>query len=171
MEWQTMETAPKDGTPILCWVDPKAYPSVLETGKLTSYSAHAEWLGQVKKGFHICSWGGEYVSQEGEYSTPAWWFVHSSDFEVVASPIRWMPLPEPPDQNQNEWIPHTKNTLPTSIEVGTLVDVQFGDGFVVEHVPYLQDVEGLSRDAGPLFWHDLGNSVNSTVVKYRVSQL
>jgi len=102
-EWQPIETAPKD-KPILAWCDHESDPYHLEggvgiDGKLTLYAAHAEGLSHADTVFHIIEWGGEYCgggAEEDYYCIPDWWFVVGSDFEQVANPTHWMPLPEPP---------------------------------------------------------------------------
>lgn len=64
---------------------------------LTPYGAHAEGMGHVPDGPHVLEWGGEvdeYDDYGNYYSSPNWWFRAGSDFEEVAYPIGWLPLPE-----------------------------------------------------------------------------
>lgn len=67
-EWQPMETAPKDGTPVL--------------GHFNEYSFPVRWIpSPVHKhllGWHVMPW--EPVS-----------------FIMVVSPTHWMPIPPPPN--------------------------------------------------------------------------
>lgn len=64
--WQPMATAPKDGTPILCYCDPRDYPFL-------AYFAHV----------------GRYTS------TPKMWVGHPHGAMDSSSISAWMPLPEP----------------------------------------------------------------------------
>lgn len=69
MQWQPIETAPKDGTPILGFAD----------GEITT----VEWfqIGAIAGYFTLCVCGPWAV--DGEWN-----------------PTHWMPLPNPPAQDQ-----------------------------------------------------------------------
>lgn len=95
-DWLTMDSAPKDGTPILAWCSHKEDPYFLSNGNLTVYGGHAEGLSHVSDGPHVVQWGGGWDdrSYEDPYAgwMPDWWFQFGSSFEVAANPIRWTPI-------------------------------------------------------------------------------
>lgn len=100
-QWQPIETAPRDGRPILGWCNHDADPYWEEEGKrMTVYGAHAEGLSRVSDGPHVLVWGGEYSEYEWETGTgftiPDWWFRAGSEFEEVANPTHWIPIPALP---------------------------------------------------------------------------
>ena len=69
-EWQPIETAPKDGTPILAYVEDVAIQM--------EYSYFLKEWGPVWLAAHGCGCCGEYS---------------------VPEPTHWMPLPDPPTPN------------------------------------------------------------------------
>jgi hypothetical protein len=83
-EWRPIETAPRDGTPILLcsgdrvtaghW-EPERFPSAPEYNGTTG-----EYLGQFET--------GEVVD--------AWWYSEDGGFDGEHPPTHWMPLPTPP---------------------------------------------------------------------------
>lgn len=75
--------------PILAYVAHKGVEYFAD-GRLTIYGAHAEDHGWAVDGIHIIEWGGEDASMEDNLFIPDWWFVHHSNFEVVAAPICWL---------------------------------------------------------------------------------
>ncbi len=95
--WYPMESAPRDGSCILaiCKHDENSY--VFDGGrKLTTYGAHCESFSHVPDGVHVLVWGGEYTDNYDEhlsFTIPNWWFRNGSDFEEVANPIGWLPIP------------------------------------------------------------------------------
>ena len=93
-EWQPMETAPKDGTPILalCKHTEEAY---YDGGRLTAYGARAEGLSHVEDGPHVIVWGEAYEVSDGweSFTIPAGWDL-SHDCEVSANPVGWVPVPD-----------------------------------------------------------------------------
>lgn len=94
-----IENAPRDGTPILAYCDHGADPRYLEDGKsLTTYAAHSEELGNVADGPNVVVFGGEYEEYDdftGRLNRiPPYWFLYGSEFEIVAHPILWHPLPQ-----------------------------------------------------------------------------
>lgn len=96
--WKTMESAPKD-KPILAYcIHDKDDYYIEGTDRLTVYGAHCENWKVVDDGIHIVEFGGEYSESDWEssvkFNIPDWWFVNGSDFEVVANPVAWMPIPE-----------------------------------------------------------------------------
>lgn len=99
--WRPIESAPKDGKPIVGWCDHKANPYWLENGDLTTYGAHVEGLGHAADGPQIIVWGGEFDDIDEGY-IPPWWFRHGSEWEEAANPTHWCPLPPPPSGRAGE---------------------------------------------------------------------
>lgn len=96
--WQPIETAPRDGTPILGLCAHAADPYFSEDGKsLTVYDAHTEGLSHVEDGPHVLVWGGAFDDSTREEpngaNLPDWWFLRGSEFEVTANPTHWRPIP------------------------------------------------------------------------------
>ena len=97
-----MDSAPKDGTPILALCVHAADAYYLPAGKdglarLTVYGGHSEGMGHVPDGPEVVVWGGAFDDSTWETpgaSLPDWWFQCSSDFEIAANPVAWCPLPE-----------------------------------------------------------------------------
>jgi len=83
MEWQPIETAPKDGTPI-----------ILFGGRVTAGHWEAErW--PVSAEYHGST--GEYLGQfETGECIEAWWYSEDGGFDSESQPTHWMPLPPPP---------------------------------------------------------------------------
>ena len=116
MEWQDIESAPKDGTAILAWCrdgcgDPECrrgdenYPTVDAWHKrLCLFHALEHHTGSVVPGPQILVWGGGFSDswEDGGGSLPDWWFRVGSEFEEAANPTHWMPLPPPPEPTQSE---------------------------------------------------------------------
>ena len=71
MKWQSIETAPKDRTPILAW-----------NGKFVS---EALWEPDAGDNGHV-GWGYYFESDS----------VYSSLYDEDAQPTHWMPLPSAP---------------------------------------------------------------------------
>lgn len=104
MEWQPIETAPKDCD---IWVyfdsDADPYQDPIFPDKLTSYGAWAEGGNFLDgKGHCVAKWHESTWENLDEYGSgywmPAWWFAKfNGDYEFVVNPIRWMPLPEAPE--------------------------------------------------------------------------
>ncbi len=83
MNWQPIETAPKDGTNILVYDPPSEY-----------YSG----------GIFIVFWDREY-----KRSSKTWCVICSEDGETgswatISHPTHWMPLPEPPNSAEEQII-------------------------------------------------------------------
>jgi hypothetical protein len=96
-----MESAPKDCA-VLAWCSPDCRDPKcgFHTGEGTSiclYHAHAEGGSAYGLGFAIVEWGGGWDDRTYEYPNegwlPDWWFRFGSEFEEVANPVRWWPLP------------------------------------------------------------------------------
>jgi hypothetical protein len=104
-KWQPINTAPKDGTPILGYCVHEEDPYYDESEeRLTAYGYHCENLERVKDGVHVLVWVDGYRDDDGWESSITWyvpgcWFLTTSDSEIVANPTHWMPLPEPPNYN------------------------------------------------------------------------
>jgi hypothetical protein len=98
-QWKTMDSAPRDGTPILGWCEHEADPYFLNDGRrLTQYGAHCEGQSFVEDGPHVLVWGGGFDDRSYDEPTAAcmsdWWYRNDADLEVAANPIAWMPIPE-----------------------------------------------------------------------------
>lgn len=101
-QWNPMDAAPKDGTPILVAYDHDADPFVEDTatGRLTTYGAHCEsGAGHMPgTGYCVAVWGGNYeedVSGEGWgpwVYIPDYWFLHDGNMETTVNPVAWMPF-------------------------------------------------------------------------------
>ena len=91
--WRTMHDAPKDGTQILgfCVHEDKTTDGI--------YECHSVELG-VCEGMVVIQFGGGWDDRSWEDSSgghiPDWWFRADGDYETVANPKNWMPLPKPP---------------------------------------------------------------------------
>ena len=87
MEWQPIETAPKDGAEI-----------ILCRGKRVTCGAWVEEDEETMSEYHS---NGTYL---GEYPTgkiyPAYWMSQDGGFTDEEPPTHWMALPEPPKVNK-----------------------------------------------------------------------
>ena len=78
MDWQPIETAPRDGTEFL--------------------ATHTR-LKFVRP--YICSWGRCKLQPDGYVANSGkeWWRAYGQT-KLAPRPTHWMPLPEPPQDNQ-----------------------------------------------------------------------
>lgn len=96
LEWQPMETAPKD-RPIVAMCKEECSGELCgKDGRLCLYHAHSEGMSCVGTGYAIVEWGGEWDDRTYDNPNagylPDWWFRVGSDFEEAANPICWKPL-------------------------------------------------------------------------------
>ena len=80
-KWQKIETAPKDGTTVLLYPWPGQAHGVM-VGVWEAVDEYSEWHG---KSFTFAGFVDDYYSQE-----PIDW-----------EPTHWMPLPEPPEEEND----------------------------------------------------------------------
>ena len=79
-DWQPIETAPRDGTPVLCYLH---YPDGTPWGHLVmTYDPHVR-VGN---------------SPPGSWSDGASTLYNLDDRDNLEIPTHWMPLPAPPEQ-------------------------------------------------------------------------
>lgn len=79
MTWRPIDTAPRDGTMILCW-------STIWAGEISNPDER-EGLAYV----------AYYASGKSDY-LGEWWNVHGGDaYSAWIQPTHWMPLPTPPE--------------------------------------------------------------------------
>jgi len=81
MEWQPIETAPKDGTEVIV-IHYTAYDGGMRPtvdGPFTASFCSNRWRS---------SWDGEEVVEYMDWG--------GTDYKDIMSPTHWMPLPEPP---------------------------------------------------------------------------
>lgn len=77
MVWQPIETAPKDGSKVLLWVEDYPDTHIVDDGMPCAVTATwSEFMGEWNL---LMAWG--YESEEGVYGVPT----------------HWMPLPPPPE--------------------------------------------------------------------------
>ena len=79
MEWQPIETAPKDGTRVLLF---EKYSEVPFVGRWISFKRGSEWSADTE---HLNTSGDDIIID---------WYEQSD----VA---HWMPLPKPPNERNN----------------------------------------------------------------------
>jgi len=79
MTWQPIETAPKDGTEVLCWCPSAAMvPVVMHFSSAEYFEREYGDAEYIEEGWHL------------SYSYP------NGLAECTWEPTHWMPLPEPP---------------------------------------------------------------------------
>ena len=94
-----IENAPKDGTPILAYCHHNSDPYYEKDGRhITVYASHCEGCDHVDDGPNVVVFGGSY-SDYDEFGDchifiPDYWFLYGSNFEIVANPVLWYPLPK-----------------------------------------------------------------------------
>lgn len=86
MEWQPIETAPRDGTTVLLW---KAAPTWPVGGRPRRYPRVADYRV------------GLWVGPRAELPSGGWRYLsHGYEFGQDDRFSHWMPLPKPPTRQQ-----------------------------------------------------------------------
>ena len=92
MEWQPIETAPKDGTDIILGAPGQEFQ-----GQPTSpRSTIGHWTTDEECRVYMGDCGGACHCPEYEYLDPHW-ISWDGGFTDENPPTHWMPLPEPPN--------------------------------------------------------------------------
>lgn len=84
MTWQPIETAPKDGSPILLY----------GTYQWEDYKNYQE--GGIFVGYLYSSKSSEYYEEQDDVEE-YWRLVNANPYIDKAQPSHWMPLPEVPE--------------------------------------------------------------------------
>lgn len=91
IEWQPIETAPRDGTDIILGAPAQEYQ-----GKPTDpRSTVGHWTTEDECQVDIGDCGGDCRCREYEYVEPHW-MSWDGGFTEENPPTHWMPLPPPP---------------------------------------------------------------------------
>lgn len=93
MDWQPIETAPKDGTEILLW------SGVEDRSKDGPTIGH--WATDEECAVYVGDCGGECRCPEYDHNDP-WWLSWDGGFTAEHPPTHWMPLPPPPTLSTKE---------------------------------------------------------------------
>ena len=97
MDWQPIETAPKDGTYIIIYSK--------DFGSSLSDTDAAEFTDDPRNAPRPLSLTKHaptlYVARYYEEHSEMGWFSHSPIYEFLVQPTHWMPLPEPPSVTQD----------------------------------------------------------------------
>lgn len=106
MEWQPIETAPKDGTTIDLWMVDEGGQSFREAGAYWVVGARERQVRYRPDGTLVelyikrDGWfapNHDYDGDDGFADIPRWFNEHPNQMRWVGrSPTHWMPLPEPP---------------------------------------------------------------------------
>jgi hypothetical protein len=78
---------------VMCVHDNNAF---IDSYHFTVYGAHCEIFPHTEDGPQVVVWGGGMSGGEGldAYDIPPWWYRYGSNFQEVANPILFLPIPE-----------------------------------------------------------------------------
>ncbi|CAB4145767.1 hypothetical protein UFOVP1204_66 [uncultured Caudovirales phage] len=92
MNWQPIETAPKDGTPVLLWLDPPLHSndcwSWIPFGEICVVTG---WTTDTEYRDGSYEWNCGFCRESSADS-----YGYTFPLQIDVTPTHWMPLPTPP---------------------------------------------------------------------------